>query len=185
MIHLSYLQQEKYSFANIKKKSEGRGIMQVIKAHQVVFKLVVFSNSLELYIGVWAISFNIESSRELCHSNCSVTPAPKWGLSKAANLRRISRAKHGGGQVREVGERHVLDYHLNFLFNKIFPFFPFQVGVDYSQPRDESFLLVRFFGKALNTFDISHSLYIFISSCPLLSFVFCFAFLLYITDVQS
>lgn len=84
--------------------------------------------------------------------------------------------------MRKVGERHVLDYHLNFLFSETFPFFPFQVGIDFSQPHGNSFSLVGFLRKILNTYDISPSPYFFISSCPLL-FSCCFSFLLGHTDI--
>lgn len=137
---------------------------------------VFLSSSLELYIWVWAISFNIEWLTELCHSNFTVTPSPKWGLSKAANLRQIARAKHGGDRWGgwERGRCSIITC-LSSL-TKHFLFFPFQVGIDFSQPHGNRFLLIRFLRKALNIYDISPSPYIFIFSCPLLSFVlFCFS----------
>lgn len=70
--------------------------------------------------------------------------------------------------MREVGERQVLDCHLNFLSNKAFHFFPFQAGMDFSQLHGNSFSLVSFFKK-----DVKY-LYFFFPILFLYPLVLCF-----------
>lgn len=99
----------------------------------------------------------------------------RMGSFRGSQLEANCKSWAWGRQVREVGERHVLDCHLNFLSNKAFHFFPFQVGIDFSQPHGNSFSLVSFFKKDIKY--LSSSLYFFyiLLSFAFFCVLFCFS----------
>lgn len=125
-----------------------------------------------MYNWVWAVSFHVESLTELS----AIATALWLLLLNVVFPRQPTRGKLQELSLGEPGEEGGREAcHLNLLFNKTFPFFPF-IGIDFPQPHGYSFLLVRFLRKTLNIYDISPSLYFFISSCHILSFMlFCFS----------